>query len=68
MANGKRRVRLLLEPPDHALLADLMRRWECGPSEAVTYLLRAEAADQAEQEAKKAARERAHVTARSRPG
>lgn len=54
-AAGK--VTLRLSPEAHALLLDLCRRWDCGKTEAVTGLLKAEALDLAQhQAAQKAAR------------
>lgn len=54
---GTRRTTLRLSPEAHALLTDLCRRWECGPSEAVTGLLKAEAIDLAHNRAAHKARQ-----------
>lgn len=54
---GTRRTTLRLSPEAHALLADLCRRWDCGPAEAVTGLLKAEALDLAHNRAAHKARQ-----------
>lgn len=46
---GKVTLRLTLEARE--MLTALCGRWECGPSEAVTSLLKAEAIDLAQQQA-----------------
>lgn len=56
-SRGTRRTTLRLSPETHALLADLCRRWDCGPAEAVTGLLKAEAIDLAQQQAAHKARQ-----------
>ena len=56
-ARSTRRTTLRLTPEAQALLGDLCLRWECGPSEAVTSLLKAEAIDLAQQQAAHKARQ-----------
>lgn len=56
-ARSTRRTTLRLTHEAQALLGDLCRRWECGPSEAVTSLLKAEAIDLAQQQAAHKARQ-----------
>jgi len=54
-AAGK--VTLRLTPEARELLTNLCGRWECGPSEAVTSLLKAEAIDLAHNQAAHRARQ-----------
>ena len=53
---GKVTLRLTLEARE--MLTALCGRWECGPSEAVTSLLKAEAIDLAQQQAAHRERQR----------